>query len=115
MSRLSDSGVLVFSYETAWNSREPLRAQDIDVDVVLSRHVQQILRCDNNLIKDMKALIQKHIALKHVIDFDLRLRGINSGPSYSVDLNTGRIRDTDICLHPTQRRTQLSILIILPY
>ena len=97
----------VFSYETAWNSREPLQAQNINVDVVLSRHVQQILCADNDLINDVKALIQKHIALKHIIDFDYRQRGINPGPHYFVDVQTSRIWDTSISLHRTQCRAQL--------
>lgn len=104
MSRLSDSGVLVLSYQTLWDSRDPLRADDIDVEVVLSRYLQRQIGEHSAFVKDLTALIRKHVALKHIIDFEKSLRNVDPGSGYSIDPVTGRVRDTDIILHPSEHR-----------
>lgn len=106
MSRLSDSGVLVFSYKTSWDSRDPLKAADIDVDVVLSRYLQQHFGEHSDLITDMKNLICKHLALQHIIDFKQRLQQVDPGPGYSIDPATGQVKDTDIALDLSEHRTK---------
>ena len=58
ISRLSDSGILVFSYQMDWNSRDLLQPEDIDVEVVLSRFLQQNLAEQSALVKDIVLLVQ---------------------------------------------------------
>ena len=91
ISRLSDSGILVFSYQTAWNSRDLLQPEDTDVEVVLSRFLQQNLGEQSTLVKDIVLLVQRHVAMQHILSFKQRLRQREPGPGYTFNPATNHM------------------------
>lgn len=96
-ARLADTLFIGFAICPDWPPSVPLRACDIDVNMVATRQVAQDPRLQRALEK-IKHIVQEELAVPHITAYHDKLHEIVPAPGHNFDGNTLRFMNTPLQL-----------------
>ncbi|GBE78065.1 hypothetical protein SCP_0109470 [Sparassis crispa] len=99
-ARLADIAFIGIGIRPEWLSKEPLTADTVKIDVILTCQFEQYPQWKTAIDK-IQHIVQEEIGVPHILGYSSRLDEVTPGPEYALDLETRRI-----CSNPIRLATK---------